>query len=71
MAGATEMTIEMLPMTAPRRVGGTSVITAVMSSGSMIAVPPACTTRATSSTAKPGASAATSVPTLNSVIATR
>ena len=66
IAGATEMTIEMLPITAPRRAGGTSVITVVISSGIMIAVPPACTTRATSSTANPGASAASSVPALNS-----
>ena len=68
-AGATEMTIERLPMTAPRRAGGTSVITVVISSGSMIAVPLACTTRAASSTGKPGASAATSVPALNRPIA--
>ena len=66
IAGATEMTIERLPMTAPRRAGGTSVITVVISSGSMIAVPLACTMRAPSSTANPGASAATSVPALNS-----
>ena len=69
IAGATEMTIERLPMTAPRRAGGTSVITVVISSGSMIAVPLACTTRAPSSTANPGASAATSVPVLNRPIA--
>ena len=69
MAGATEMTIEMLPITAPRRVTGTSVITVVISSGSMIAVPPACTTRPTSSTEKPGASADSSVPALNSDMA--
>ena len=68
-AGATEMTIERLPMTAPRRAGGTSVITVVINSGSMIAVPLACTTRAASSTGNPGASAATSVPALNRPIA--
>ena len=56
-------------MTAPRRAGGTSVITVVISSGSMIAVPLACTTRAASSTGNPGASAATSVPALNRPIA--
>ena len=56
-------------MIAPRRLGGTSRITVVMSSGIMIAVPDACTTRATSSTGKPGASAATRVPVENSDIA--
>ena len=69
-AGATEMTIDRLPITAPRRAGGTSVITVVISNGSMIAVPLACTMRAPSSTANPGASAARSVPLLNSPIAT-
>ena len=69
MAGATEMTIEMLPMVRPRDAGGTSVITVVISSGIMMAVPLACTTRANSSTSKPGASAAISVPVLNSVMA--
>ena len=39
IAGATEMTIEMLPIITPRRAGGTSVITVVISSGIMIAVP--------------------------------
>ena len=68
-AGATEMTIEMLPITAPRRAGGTSVITVVISSGSMIAVPLACTTRAASRIEKPGASAAMSVPAENSAMA--
>ena len=65
IAGATEMTIDRLPMTAPRRAGGTSVITVVISSGSMIAVPLAWTTLAASSTPNPGASAAISVPRLN------
>ena len=39
IAGATEMTIEMLPIMRPREAGGTSVITVVISSGIMIAVP--------------------------------
>ena len=69
MAGATAITMEMLPITTPRRIGGTSVITVVISSGIMIAVPPACTTRAASSTANPGATAASSVPALNNPIA--
>ena len=69
IAGATEMTIEMLPIITPRRAGGTSVITVVISSGIMIAVPPAWTTRAARSTANPGASAASRVPVLNRPIA--
>ena len=38
-AGATEMTMDILPMTTPRRSGGTKVITVVINSGIMIAVP--------------------------------
>ncbi len=53
-AGAAAMTIEMLPMTLPRMAGGTSVMIVVMSSGIMMAVPDAWTTRPTSSHAKPG-----------------
>ena len=68
-AGATDMTMEMLPMVLPRSCGGTSVITVVMSSGIMIAVPLACTTRPTSSTSNPGAIAAIAVPRLNRLIA--
>ena len=56
-------------MIAPRRAGGTSVITVVISSGSMIAVPLAWMTRAASRIAKPGATAARNVPALNSAIA--
>ncbi len=70
-AGAAAMTIEMLPMTLPRMAGGTSVMIVVMSSGIMMAVPDAWTTRPTSSHAKPGESAASSVPALNSDIASR
>jgi hypothetical protein len=69
MAGATEMTIEMLPMMRPRCAGSTRVRTVVMSSGIMIAVPLACTMRPTSRTVKPGASRAISVPTENRPIA--
>ena len=69
IAGATAMTIEMLPIITPRRAGGTSVITVVISSGIMIAVPLACTTRPARSTGKPGASAASRVPALNRLIA--
>ena len=58
MAGATEITIEMLPMNRPRSAGATSVMSVVMSSGIMIAVPLACTTRASRRISKPGASAA-------------
>ena len=49
MAGATDMTIEMRPMIRPRSLIGTSVSTVVMSSGIMIAVPLAWTTRPTTS----------------------
>ena len=65
IAGATEMTIEMLPIVRPRTAGGTTVMTVVMSSGIMMAVPVACTMRPTSSTSKPGAIAAMSVPSEN------
>jgi hypothetical protein len=41
----------------------------VISSGIITAVPPACTTRATSSTGKAGATAASSVPAQKTVIA--
>ena len=69
MAGATEMTIEMLPIVRPRVAAGTSVITVVISSGIMIAVPEAWTTRPSSSTPKPGAIAEMAVPRLNRLIA--
>ena len=65
IAGATEMTIETLPIVRPRFAAGTSVIRVVISSGSMMAVPDAWITRATRSTGKPGASAAVSVPSEN------
>ncbi len=44
-------------------------MTVVISSGIMIAVPLACTTRAARSTGNPGASAASRVPVLNRPIA--
>ncbi len=53
----------------PRNAGGTSVISVVISSGSMIAVPHAWMTRAPTSTPNPGARAATSVPSENSDMA--
>lgn len=54
-AGATEITIEMLPMTAPRLWAGTRRMMVVISSGIMMAVPQACTTRPASSTPNTGA----------------
>jgi hypothetical protein len=69
IAGATEMTIEMTPMIRPREPGATRLIAVVMSSGIITPVPPACTTRPSSSTPKPGAAAAISVPVLKSPIA--
>ncbi len=68
-AGATDITIEMRPMIRPRSLIGTSVSTVVISSGIMIAVPPACTTRPITSWKKLPLVAATSVPIVNRVIA--
>lgn len=56
---------------APRRCAGISLITVVITSGIITAVPEAWTTRPTSSVGKPGASAQTSVPAPNSVIEAR
>src|SRR5690606_38840972 len=39
IAGATDMTMAMLPIVLPREAGGTRVITVVISSGIMMAVP--------------------------------
>ena len=69
MAGATEITTVTLPMTTPRRSTGTSVRIVVISSGSIIAVPLAWTTRAGSSSQKAGDTAASRVPELNRIIA--
>ncbi len=70
-AGATAMTIEMVPIVWPRRSAGISFITVVISSGTMTAVPQACTIRPPSSTAKPGASAEIRVPAQNADIDAR
>ena len=56
MAGASEMTTLTRPIIRPRACDGTSVMIVVMSSGIMIAVPDACTTRATTSSGNPGES---------------
>ncbi len=69
IAGASEITMLTRPIMRPRMAAGTTVISVVMSSGIMMAVPEACTTRATSSIGKPGARNATSVPAENSDIA--
>ena len=61
----------MSPIVLPRVSGGTSVMTVVMSSGIMIAVPEAWITRATTSSSRPGAIAAAIVPSENSDIAMR
>ncbi len=63
MAGATDMTIEMLPMVLPRDSGGTRVITVVISSGIMMAVPTAWMTRPNTKSSRPGERAQISVPT--------
>lgn len=70
-AGATAMTMEITPIMRPRWVGGTTFSTVVNSSGIMIAVPEACTMRPASSTSKPGATAAMSVPAANSDMAVK
>lgn|GEM_PF-3052357 len=69
MAGATAITMEMLPIMAPRVSDGTSLITVVISRGIITAVPEACTMRPISSTGKPGASAHTTVPRVKVVMA--
>ena len=69
MAGATEMTMETLPMVLPRSELGTTVMIVVISSGIMMAVPEAWMMRAARSTSNPGARPASSVPSENSVIA--
>ncbi|OSY39225.1 hypothetical protein BG845_03495 [Pseudonocardia autotrophica] len=71
IAGATAMTIEMVPIVCPRREAGTSRRIVVISSGIITAVPVACTTRPASSTPKAGATAHSRVPALNRLIAAR
>src|SRR5664279_1847759 len=68
-AGAIDMTMEMFPIVLPRVAGGTSVITVVMSRGSMIAVPEAWMTRPTMSTKNVGATAPSAVPAVKRDIA--
>jgi hypothetical protein len=63
------MTIDTRPMMRPRDCGGTIVMIVVISSGIMIAVPDACTTRATRSISNPGERNAMRVPAENSDIA--
>lgn len=65
-AGATEITMLTVPKNAPRRSGGTSAKMVVVRSGSIRAVPDACTIRPPSRSAKPGATPANSVPKLKS-----
>ena len=58
-------------MIRPRMCGGTIVMMVAMSSGVMMAVPVACTTRPVTRIAKPGAIIASAVPAVNSAIASR
>src|SRR5580698_401051 len=68
-AGATDMTVVMKPMVLPRLSGGAKVITVVISSGIMIAVPHAWMMRARTSTSRLEARVAMNVPRQNSDIA--
>src|SRR5690625_7266105 len=68
-AGAAEITTPTRPITVPRLRSGTRARVVVISSGSTIVVPAACTTRAINSTPKVGANVATSVPARNSNMA--
>ena len=61
-AGATEMTTVIMPMTVPRRCGGTSVMATVIRVGIISAVPTACSTRPASNSSQNGARAASTVP---------
>ena len=70
-AGATDIASVTLPITRPRSCSGTTVISVVISSGIITAVPPAWTTRAASSTGNVGATAASSVPAQKTAIARR
>ena len=65
MAGATAMTMDMLPIIVPRLRSGTRRRTVVMSRGSSTAVPAAWMTRPMMTTVKPGAMAPMSVPATN------
>ena len=68
-AGATDIASVTLPITRPRSCTGTTVISVVISSGIITAVPLAWMIRATSSTQKVGATRASGVPTANVIIA--
>ena len=63
------MASETLPIVRPRSASGTIVMTVVMSSGIMMAVPVACTMRPTRMTPKFGAIAASNVPSANEIMA--
>src|ERR1700722_6655200 len=69
IAGATEITVVMNPMVLPRVSGGARVITVVISSGIMIAVPDAWMMRASTSTGRLAARVAINVPSENNDIA--
>ena len=69
-AGATAIARVTLPMTLPRSRGATMVISVVISSGIITAVPLAWTIRAPSSTGKLHAAVARTVPVMNSPSAT-
>lgn len=65
------MTIEIVPIVCPRRLAGTRRRIVVMSSGTITAVPVACTTRPASRNPNAGATAQSRVPTLNRPIEAR
>lgn len=70
IAGATEMASVTLPITLPRSCSGTTVISVVISSGIITAVPPAWMIRPRSSTANDGANEDSAVPARKTPIAT-
>ena len=65
IAGATAMTMDMLPIIVPRLRSGTRRRTVVMSRGSSTAVPAAWMTRPMMTTVKSGANAPMTVPATN------
>ncbi len=69
-AGATDIANVTLPITRPRSVGGTTVMSVVISSGIITAVPPAWMMRASSRTQNAGATSASVVPAMKVAIAT-
>ena len=68
-AGATDMASVTLPITRPRSCTGTTVISVVISSGIITAVPLAWMIRAINSTQNVGATSASAVPIENVIIA--